>query len=96
LTAVQASHKVSSGQRMEIPEHCPPVLAQIMKRCWLEDPAKRPDFSEILDLLDSANDSVEQRSKDFQHPSTVAYQAASPGVEQVEAYQNVEQEGENN
>lgn len=28
--------------------HCPPALARLMERCWQEDPAERPAFSELL------------------------------------------------
>lgn len=34
--------------RPEVPLHCPPLLAEVMEQGWSDDPAARPDFSEVL------------------------------------------------
>ncbi len=41
------------GLRLEIPQNCPPILAEIMTLCWKEDPKERPDFQQILQNLES-------------------------------------------
>ena len=58
--SVAASFEVLSGKRMEIPYHCPPVLAQLMKMCWEEDPNKRPDFDAIIHILLASMEKVEE------------------------------------
>jgi len=51
---VVAVSKVLAGERMQIEAefNCSPILEKIMKLCWKADPADRPDFSQILDMLD--------------------------------------------
>ncbi|KAJ6938288.1 hypothetical protein NC651_004870 [Populus alba x Populus x berolinensis] len=39
------------GLRPSIPSHSHPELADLLKRCWQRDPFFRPEFSEILELL---------------------------------------------
>lgn len=34
-----------------ISSRCPPVLKELMIRCWDADPARRPDFREVLAVL---------------------------------------------
>ena len=41
------------GLTLTIPENCPQVLAKVMKRCWKYDPAERPTFAEICNMLGS-------------------------------------------
>eukprot|EP00850_Spirogloea_muscicola_P013939 SM000097S24792 [mRNA] locus=s97:259038:263533:- [translate_table: standard] len=53
LTPIQAAYGVILRQlRPDIPSSWPPKLASLAQACWDEDPAKRPEFSEILLLLD--------------------------------------------
>ncbi|KAG6783632.1 hypothetical protein POTOM_009293 [Populus tomentosa] len=42
---------VQQGLRPPIPSHSHPELADLLKRCWQRDPFLRPEFSEILELL---------------------------------------------
>ena len=39
------------GLRPTIPKHTNPKLAELLEKCWQQDPAQRPDFSEILEML---------------------------------------------
>ncbi|PKA46144.1 Serine/threonine-protein kinase HT1 [Apostasia shenzhenica] len=39
------------GLRPTIPKNTNPKLAQLLEMCWQQDPAKRPDFFEILEIL---------------------------------------------
>eukprot|EP00730_Choanoeca_flexa_P012185 TRINITY_DN358_c0_g1_i1.p1 TRINITY_DN358_c0_g1~~TRINITY_DN358_c0_g1_i1.p1 ORF type:complete len:802 (+),score=194.20 TRINITY_DN358_c0_g1_i1:66-2471(+) len=47
LFAVAAFHK-----RPPVPEDCPDGLQKLLTECWDKDPAKRPQFSQIVEALD--------------------------------------------
>ncbi|XP_059314442.1 serine/threonine-protein kinase STY46-like [Lycium ferocissimum] len=52
LTPLQAAiGVVQKGLRPTIPKHTPPELAELLETCWQQDPTSRPDFSEIVDIL---------------------------------------------
>ncbi|CAI0468938.1 unnamed protein product [Linum tenue] len=52
LTPLQAAvGVVQKGLRPTIPKHSNPKLADLLERCWQQDPALRPDFSEIIENL---------------------------------------------
>ncbi|CAI0407910.1 unnamed protein product [Linum tenue] len=52
LTPLQAAvGVVQKGLRPTIPKHSNPKLAELLERCWQQDPARRPDFSEIIENL---------------------------------------------
>uniref|UniRef100_A0A6N2LTC1 Protein kinase domain-containing protein n=1 Tax=Salix viminalis TaxID=40686 RepID=A0A6N2LTC1_SALVM len=42
---------IQQGLRPPIPSHSHPKLAELLDRCWQQDPSLRPEFSEILELL---------------------------------------------
>ncbi|KAK8928231.1 Serine/threonine-protein kinase HT1 [Platanthera zijinensis] len=49
---VQAAVGIAAcGLRPEIPKDCPAVLRSLMIRCWNDRPSKRPQLSEIVDIL---------------------------------------------
>lgn len=39
------------GLRPVIPTVCPEGYAELMERCWSDDPSDRPDFTEVLSIL---------------------------------------------
>ena len=39
------------GLRPTIPKHTHPKLVELLEKCWKQAPAERPDFSEILQIL---------------------------------------------
>lgn len=43
---------LADGHRMTRPEVCTPELYQLMQHCWSESPHNRPDFSEIVRILE--------------------------------------------
>ena len=45
---------VLSGERPEVPLSCPTGLGDLMRDCWEEDPAQRPECSAILQRLKEA------------------------------------------
>lgn len=52
-----------NGQRPGKPEYCHSQLYELMSRCWLHDPDKRPTFNSLVKQLDelllSSNDYIE-------------------------------------
>lgn len=44
-------HMVIQGLRPTIPKHTLPKLAELLERCWQQDPTLRPDFTEIIQIL---------------------------------------------
>ncbi|RZS16596.1 hypothetical protein BHM03_00048619 [Ensete ventricosum] len=43
--------KPEYGLRPTIPKNTHSKLAELLEKCWQQDPANRPDFSEILEIL---------------------------------------------
>ncbi|CAN1122238.1 Serine/threonine-protein kinase STY17 [Linum perenne] len=69
LTPLQAAvGVVQKGLRPTIPKETQPKLAELLDRCWRQDPAERPDFCEIIDILQQiakeVGDGKEGRRKD--------------------------------
>ncbi|XP_041970650.1 tyrosine kinase receptor Cad96Ca [Aricia agestis] len=52
LSAGDVMKKVRDGHRLEKPEHCRRELYNIMYYCWEADPAGRPDFKEVVEMLE--------------------------------------------
>jgi len=52
LDAVQASHEVAMGARLQLPRDIPQELIQLIESCWLVAPEKRPTFEQICNNLD--------------------------------------------
>ncbi|WOL00195.1 serine/threonine-protein kinase STY46-like [Canna indica] len=59
LTPLQAALGVVQKKlRPKIPEETHPSLAELIKKCWQQNPAQRPDFSLILQILESITKEV--------------------------------------
>lgn len=43
---------VAKGERLTIPSSCPPVFAELMRKCWLAEPKDRPTSKQVLDSLE--------------------------------------------
>ena len=50
--------RIRTGQHLPCPDGCPHAVFAVMKECWIEDPAKRPGFSELYPKVKSLNDPV--------------------------------------
>ncbi|KAK4261697.1 hypothetical protein QN277_004657 [Acacia crassicarpa] len=52
LTPLQAAvGVVQKGLRPTIPKSTHPRLSELLQRCWQQDPKDRPEFSEIIEIL---------------------------------------------
>ncbi|KAL6655135.1 hypothetical protein ACP70R_005961 [Stipagrostis hirtigluma subsp. patula] len=59
LTPLQAAvGVVQKGLRPTIPKNTHAKLAELLQKCWQQDPAQRPDFSEILETLQRISEEV--------------------------------------
>ncbi|KAK4401352.1 Serine/threonine-protein kinase STY46 [Sesamum angolense] len=52
------------GLRPTIPKHTHPKLAELLERCWQQDPALRPDFSELIEILQQISKEVGDDGED--------------------------------
>uniref|UniRef100_A0A6U4KGP8 Protein kinase domain-containing protein n=1 Tax=Phaeomonas parva TaxID=124430 RepID=A0A6U4KGP8_9STRA len=53
MTPVQiVAAVVARRERLPIPAGAPPQYADLIARCWAHDPAERPQFSEVLGVLE--------------------------------------------
>ncbi|KAL1501947.1 hypothetical protein ABEB36_007171 [Hypothenemus hampei] len=43
--------KIENGERLPLPENCPPRLYSLMSQCWAYEPTKRPSFKDIKEIL---------------------------------------------
>jgi serine/threonine protein kinase len=48
---LQLSLSICKGERPEIIENTPQCFVDLMKKCWNEDPLKRPSSEEILNII---------------------------------------------
>jgi len=62
---------VTKGKRPKIPKHTPKEWIKLIEKCWHQRPEKRPDFPEILKMLDGLWNTFYQKNT---QPKPVAYQ----------------------
>ncbi|CAN8240756.1 unnamed protein product [Cochlearia groenlandica] len=61
MTPVQAAFAVSQkNKRPPLSASFQPALAHLIKRCWSENPSKRPDFSNIVTVLEKYEECVKE------------------------------------
>ncbi|XP_006660922.2 serine/threonine-protein kinase STY46-like [Oryza brachyantha] len=59
LTPLQAAvGVVQKGLRPTIPKNAHAKLSELLQKCWQQEPAERPDFSEILETLQRITEEV--------------------------------------
>ncbi|CAI5740345.1 unnamed protein product [Peronospora farinosa] len=51
-SVLAVAEAVLSGVRPAIPRECPRLFTKIMRRCWHNDPLRRPSFEDIVQLLE--------------------------------------------
>ncbi|XP_030467848.1 serine/threonine-protein kinase STY17-like isoform X2 [Syzygium oleosum] len=65
LTPLQAAiGVVQKGLRPSIPKGTNPLLVELLQRCWERDPKRRPNFSDILEILQQIAKEVEEEGED--------------------------------
>lgn len=73
MTPVQAAFAVAEkNERPPLPESCQPALAHLIKRCWAANPSKRPDFSDIVGVLEKYDECVKDGLPLTSHTSLVS------------------------
>lgn len=43
--------KLENGERLPLPNNCPPRLYSLMSQCWSYEPHKRPNFKSVKETL---------------------------------------------
>ena len=50
----------SKGERPKIPKHAPQALREILEQCWHQEPASRPEMSQVIPKLDGLIDGLQK------------------------------------
>lgn len=53
--------------RPPLADNCSPVLANLIKRCWDQNPAKRPDFNYIVSVLEKYDQCLREGNPHLPH-----------------------------
>ena len=51
MGAREVMRRVRDGYRLERPSHCHPDMYKVITKCWAGDMNKRPDFTELRQVL---------------------------------------------
>ncbi|KAM3344257.1 serine/threonine-protein kinase STY46 isoform X1 [Capsicum galapagoense] len=71
LTPLQAAiGVVQKGLRPTIPKQTHPKLSELLEKCWLRDPTLRPDFPEIIEILQHIAKEVADEEDDHRKEKT--------------------------
>ncbi|KAL3824825.1 hypothetical protein ACJIZ3_020854 [Penstemon smallii] len=66
MTPEQAAFAVcQKNVRPPLPPSCPTAFCRLIHRCWSSNPEKRPQFEEIVSILESYTESLEQNPEFF-------------------------------
>lgn len=76
---------------MNIPKAAPVMFQELMEKCWKQNPKERPDFYEILSLLNVSNLSLDQSEIEKQSKQLVIqeYQTGQLGTGQSKEEYNL-------
>ena len=64
MTFLQIAFYVNGGGRPEIPEDTPESMAKLIRKCWNQDPDRRPSMSQVRALLESGKASFNGTNQD--------------------------------
>lgn len=82
MTPEQAAFAVCQKKaRPPIPATCPAAVRKLIKRCWANNPHKRPHFEEIVTILESYAEALEQDpdfSQSYQPPQNFTLSLCLP------------------
>ncbi|KAJ9673432.1 hypothetical protein PVL29_023163 [Vitis rotundifolia] len=56
---------VQKGLRPTIPSHTCPSLVKLIKRCWHQEPSLRPEFTEIMEILQQIASKVVEKKREI-------------------------------
>ncbi|XWS37477.1 hypothetical protein CRYUN_Cryun19dG0046300 [Craigia yunnanensis] len=66
MTPEQAAFAVcQKNARPPLPSTCPPAFSHLINRCWSSNPDKRPQFDEIISILECYAESLEEDPEFF-------------------------------
>lgn len=51
IVDISFHHRDVAPRILDLPDHTPPLLKNILFRCWAYDPADRPEMDEIVQTL---------------------------------------------
>uniref|UniRef100_A0A671S5Y1 Focal adhesion kinase 1 n=1 Tax=Sinocyclocheilus anshuiensis TaxID=1608454 RepID=A0A671S5Y1_9TELE len=74
--------RIENGERLAMPQNCPPTLYSLMTKCWAYDPSKRPRFTELQTqlstILDEEKAQQEERFRmEMRRQVTVSWDAGN-------------------
>ena len=76
LDLAQLVAGLSSGMRLMKPSLCPEPIANLISKCFIIEPEKRPNFEEIKEILNLSKKNlfyVPSRKKAFRRPGQGTY-----------------------
>ncbi|UYV64783.1 PTK2 [Cordylochernes scorpioides] len=56
--------RIENGERLPLPQDCPPRLYSLMSLCWAYEPSKRPSFTHIKQVLREILDEEKKQQQD--------------------------------
>ncbi|XP_035284877.1 focal adhesion kinase 1 isoform X9 [Anguilla anguilla] len=75
--------RIENGERLAMPQNCPPTLYSLMTKCWAYDPSKRPRFTELKaqlsTILEEEKAQQEERMRmEMRRQVTVSWDSGGP------------------
>lgn len=52
MMAIDVQRQVKQGYRMDLPARMPEEMQAIVLQCWSADPAQRPNFNDLVELME--------------------------------------------
>ncbi|XP_075057024.1 proto-oncogene tyrosine-protein kinase ROS [Mixophyes fleayi] len=81
---IEVLHYVRSGQKMDSPENCPDDMWDLILKCWITDPLRRPSSAQILKHLEELK-GCSLRCTRLQYKSVALEGVDNPGFEDTDA-----------
>jgi len=68
MSHVETFMFIQDGKRLPNPKNCPPEVFDMLTKCWMEEPSKRPSFDELTSFFDSRVQKTNTSSKSAHTP----------------------------
>ncbi len=88
----QLSLSICKGKRPKIIENTPQCYIDLMKKCWDEDPLKRPDASEVKKIIDDWISNIIKVKKS--KSESIDEVLESENIDEVLESENIDEESE--